>query len=177
MDWYSLRVISGKEKVAEGNIYLEAKEQGIENDIESVFIPSEKVVRMKNNKKVIKEKMFFPGYILIKMNMNVNSKYIIENTPGVLSFIGAKNGGFPAKLRDEEIKRVIGEVERKEGQEMVESIFKKNDHVKVISGPFVDFSGVVEEVNNDKKKIKVKVSIFGRPTPIELDFFQVEMLK
>ena len=94
-----------------------------------------------------------------------------------MSFIGAKNGGFPAKLRDEEIKRVIGEVERKEGQEMVESIFKKNDHVKVVSGPFVDFNGVVEEVNNDKKKIKVKVSIFGRPTPIELDFFQVEILK
>ena len=79
------------------------------------------------------------------------------------------------KLRDEEIKRVIGEVERKEGQEMVESIFKKNDHVKVVSGPFVDFNGVVEEVNNDKQKVTVTVSIFGRPTPVELDFFQLEL--
>jgi len=176
MHWYSLRVISGKEKSAEEHILREAGDNKIINEIEEVFVPYEKVVEMRNNKKKIKEKMFFPGYVLIKMNLNANTKYIVENSPGVLSFVGPK-GKNPVPLRDDEIKRIFGEVERKEGLEVVETPFKKGDAIKVVAGPFIDFTGFVENVNEDKKKVKVTVSIFGRPTPIELDFFQIELEK
>jgi len=176
MNWYSLRVISGKEKSAEEHILREANDHEIANDIEEVFVPYEKVVEMRNNKKRIKEKMFFPGYVLIKMNLNANTKYVVENSPGVLSFVGPK-GESPVPLRDDEVKRIFGEVERKEGVEIVEAPFAKGDAIKVVSGPFIDFTGFVESVNEDKQKVKVTVSIFGRPTPIELDFFQVELEK
>ena len=176
MHWYSIRVISGKEKSAEEHILREADNNKITNEIEEVFVPYEKVVEMRNNKKKIKEKMFFPGYVLIKMNLNVNTKYIVENSPGVLSFVGPK-GKNPVPLRDDEIKRIFGEVERKEGLEVIEIPFKKGDAIKVVAGPFIDFTGFVESINEDKQKVKVTVSIFGRPTPIELDFFQVELEK
>ena len=176
MDWYSLRVISGKEKNTEENILREAGDNDITNDIEEVFVPFEKVIEMRNNKKRIREKMFFPGYILIKMNLTANTKYVVENAPGVLSFVGPK-GNKPVPLREDEIKRIFGEVERKEGMEVVDIPFKKGDAIKVIAGPFIDFTGFVEIVNEDKQKVKVKVSIFGRPTPIELDFFQIELEK
>ena len=176
MHWYSLRVISGKEKSVEEHILREADDNKITNEIEEVFVPYEKVVEMRNNKKRIKEKMFFPGYVLIKMNLNPNTKYVVENSPGVLSFVGPK-GKNPVPLRDDEIKRIFGEVERKEGLEIVETLFKKGDAIKVVAGPFIDFTGFVESVNADKQKVKVEVSIFGRPTPIELDFFQIEIEK
>lgn len=176
MDWYSLRVISGKEKNTEENILREAGDNDITNDIEEVFVPFEKVIEMRNNKKRIREKMFFPGYILIKMNLTANTKFVVENAPGVLSFVGPK-GNKPVPLREDEIKRIFGEVERKEGMEVVDIPFKKGDAIKVIAGPFIDFTGFVEIVNEDKQKVKVKVSIFGRPTPIELDFFQIELEK
>ena len=176
MDWYSLRVISGKEKNTEENILREAGDNDITNDIEEVFVPFEKVIEMRNNKKRIREKMFFPGYILIKMNLTANTKFVVENAPGVLSFVGPK-GNKPIPLREDEIKRIFGEVERKEGMEVVDIPFKKGDAIKVIAGPFIDFTGFVEIVNEDKQKVKVKVSIFGRPTPIELDFFQIELEK
>ena len=176
MDWYSLRVISGKEKSIETSIMREIDENDISGEIEEVFVPFEKVVEVRNNKKRIKEKMFFPGYILIKMNLTANTKYIVENTPGVLSFVGPK-GKAPVPLRDNEIMRIFGEVERKEGVEIIKVPFKKEDAIKVIAGPFIDFTGFVESVNEDKQKVKVTVSIFGRPTPIELDFFQIELEK
>jgi len=176
MDWYSLRVISGKEKSVEEHILREAGDNKITNEIEEVFVPYEKVIEMRNNKKKIKEKMFFPGYVLIKMNLNANTKYIVENSPGVLSFVGPK-GKKPIPLRDDEIKRIFGEVERKEGLEVVEAPFKIGDAIKVVAGPFIDFTGFVESMNDDKQKVKVTVSIFGRPTPIELDFFQVQIEK
>ena len=175
-NWYSLRVISGKEKIVEQNILYESKQNDIEQLIDEVFVPFEKVIELKNNKKVVKEKMFFPGYILIKMYMNKKSKYVIENINGVMSFVGPR-GEFPVPLRDSEIKRIFGEVERQEGREVMVTPFKKGDYVKVIAGPFIDFSGTVEEVNDDKQKVKIVISIFGRLTPVELDYFQVELEK
>ena len=110
------------------------------------------------------------------MDLNKETKYMIENINGVLSFVGPK-GGVPVPLRDDEIKRIFGEVEDKDGREIIQVSFLKGDNVKIVSGPFIDFNGVVEEINQDKQKVKVIVSIFGRPTPVELDFFQVEMYK
>ena len=174
--WYSLRVISGKERTVEDNINYESKVNKIENYIEEVFVPFEKVIQVRNNKKVVKERVFFPGYILIKMELNKITKYFIENIQGVISFVGPK-GKNPTPLRDSEIKKIFGEVESKEGREMIVSPFSKNDSVKIIAGPFVDFTGVVEEINDEKQKVKVTISIFGRSTPVELDYFQVEAEK
>ena len=174
--WYSLRVISGKEQATKENILREAEEASIEQDIEEVFLPYEKVVEVRNNKKRVKEKLFFPGYILINMEMNDQSKYVVENTPGVLSFVGPK-GSDPVPLKDKEIKRIFGEVADKEGRELITTSYKVGDSVKVISGPFIDFTGNVEEVNDEKQKVKVVVSIFGRPTSVELDCFQIESQK
>ena len=172
-NWFSLRVISGKERTVEDNIMYESKVSNIEDNIEEVFVPFEKVVQIRNNKKVIKERVFFPGYILIKMKLNRVTKYFIENIQGVISFVGPK-GKNPIPLREAEIKKIFGEVERKEGREMIVSPFKKNDSVKIIAGPFIDFAGTVDEMNDDKQKVKVIISIFGRSTPVELDYFQVE---
>ena len=172
-NWFSLRVISGKERTVEDNIMYESKVSNVDDSIEEVFVPFEKVVQVRNNKKVIKERVFFPGYILIKMKLNKVTKYFIENIQGVISFVGPK-GKNPIPLRESEIKKIFGEVERKEGREMIVSPFKKNDSVKIIAGPFIDFAGVVDELNDDKQKVKVIISIFGRSTPVELDYFQVE---
>ena len=172
--WFSLRVISGKERVVEDAIMYESKLEKIDHAIEEVFVPFEKVVKIINNKKVIKERVFFPGYILIKMKLNKVTRYFIENVQGVISFVGAK-GKQPIPLREIEIKKIFGEVERKEGREMIVSPFQKDDSVKIIAGPFVDFSGVVKETNDEKQKVKVVISIFGRSTPVELDYFQVEL--
>ena len=197
--WYSLKVISGKELAAKENILFEAQSAlgflkdsieyknatnerkqellgNISDFIDEILVPSEMVVEIRNNKKKMKEKMFFPGYILINMDMNNQTKYIVENAQSVIKFVGAK-GGPPIPLRANEIKRIMGEVERKEGVEIIEAPFEKGDSVKVVSGPFLDFAGSVEEINEDKQKVKVIVSIFGRPTSIELDFFQVEVEK
>ena len=134
-DWYSLRVISGKERVVEESIAYEAKMNDIADTIGEVFVPFEKIVEIKNNKKVLKEKVFFPGYILINMNMNSLTKHVIENIQYVIRFVGPK-GKDPIPLRDSEIKRIFGEVERKEGREMLVSPFSKGNHVKIIAGPF-----------------------------------------
>jgi transcriptional antiterminator NusG len=197
--WYSLKVISGKELLAKDNILFESESAigmlkdsdeykaasedrqkelvgSITGFIDEILVPSEKVVEIRNNKKKMKEKMFFPGYILINMIMNAQTKYIVENTHSVIKFVGSKSGD-PIPLRMSEIKRIMGEVERKDGIEIMAAPFEKGDNVKVISGPFLDFSGSVEEINEDKQKVKVIVSIFGRPTSIELDFFQVELDK
>ena len=174
--WFSLKVTSGKERVVEENIMYETKINKIDDLIDEVFVPFEKVVQIKNNKKKIKERVFFPGYILIKMALTQSAKYIIENTQGVINFVGPK-GANPIPLRESEVKRIFGEVERKEGRELLVTPFIKDDHVKIIAGPFIDFSGIVEELNDDKQKVKVVISIFGRPTPVELDYFQVELEK
>ena len=174
--WYTLRVISGKEKTIEENIMYECDNSDVTDLVKEIFVPFEKVVEVRNNKKKIKEKMFFPGYILIQMEMTKKSKYTVENTPGVMSFVGPK-GKPPVPLRDSEVKRIFGEVASKEGREKLITPLKKGDYVKVIAGPFIDFSGVVDEVNDEKQKVKIEISIFGRPTPVELDYIQVEIEK
>ncbi len=130
---------------------------------------------MREGKKRVRNKVFFPGYILDNMDITKESQALIENIPGVMNFVGA--AGKPQPLKEDEVKRVMGEVEKKDGREVLAVPFKMGDPVKVIDGPFIDFRGVVQEVNEDKRKLKVSVSIFGRPTPVELDFLQVELEK
>lgn len=172
MEWYSLRVFSGKEKKIQETILKELNEEDLSGVVDQVLVPSENVVEMRSGKKVMKDRVFFPGYILVKMEMNKETKHLVENISGVISFVGPK--AKPQPLREEEISRILGEVERKEGIEVVASHFKSGDPIKVVDGPFIDFTGFVQEVNEEKQKVKVFVSIFGRPTPVELDFLQVE---
>ena len=175
MNWYTLRVISGKEEKIKENILFELDFQKLSSEVENIMVPSENIVEMKDGKKRVKRKVFFPGYLLINMSKSKEAKYLIENTDGVINFVGAS--GEPQMLKEDEITRIIGEVEGREGREVVIAPYIVGDSVKVIDGPFADFSGFVNEVNNEKQKVKVSVSIFGRPTPIELNFLQVEIEK
>ena len=175
MNWYTLRVISGKEDKIKENILFELDFQKLSSEVEDIMVPSENIVEMKEGKKRVKRKVFFPGYLLINMSASKEAKYLIENTDGVINFVGAN--GEPQMLKEDEITRIIGEVEGREGREVVIAPYKVGDSVKVTDGPFADFSGFVNEVNNEKQKVKVSVSIFGRPTPIELNFLQVELEK
>jgi transcriptional antiterminator NusG len=175
MNWYTLRVISGKEEKIKENILFELDFQKLSSEVEDIMVPSENIVEMKEGKKRVKRKVFFPGYLLINMSESKEAKYLIENTDGVINFVGPN--GDPQILKEDEIARIIGEVEDREGREVVIAPFKVGDSVKVTDGPFADFSGFVNEVNNEKQKVKVSVSIFGRPTPIELNFLQVELEK
>ncbi|MFA4837903.1 MAG: transcription termination/antitermination protein NusG [Candidatus Neomarinimicrobiota bacterium] len=175
MEWYVLKIFSGKEKKIREAIMHEAEHAGMQKYIEDVLVPSENIMEMREGKKRVRNKVFFPGYVLVKMEITKESQYLVENVPGVMSFVGAL--GKPIPLKPEEVKRVLGEVEKKDGREVLAIPFKLGDPVKVADGPFIDFRGIVQEINEDKKKLKVMVSIFGRPTPVELDILQVELEK
>ena len=175
MDWYTLRVISGKEKKIRENILFELDTADLADNVENIFVPTENVLEMRDGKKKIKEKVFFPGYLLIHLNMNKETKYIVENVNGVMSFVGSN--GNPESLKPNEVKRFLGDHDGGDGPIKVTEAapFKVGDSVKVKDGPFIDFSGVVQEVNHEKQKLKVSVSIFGRSTPVELDYLQVAL--
>tara|TARA_B100000965_G_C19263938_1_gene614240 strand:- start:59 stop:592 length:534 start_codon:yes stop_codon:yes gene_type:complete len=175
MDWYTLRVISGKEKKIRENILFELDTADLADNVENILVPTENVLEMKDGKKKIKEKVFFPGYLLIHLDMNKETKYIVENVNGVMSFVGSN--GNPESLKPHEVKRFLGDHDGADGPIKVTEAapFKVGDSVKVKDGPFIDFSGVVQEVNHEKQKLKVSVSIFGRSTPVELDYLQVAL--
>ena len=175
MEWYSLRVLSGKEKKIRDTIMSEIAAGSDSGKIEEILVPSENVVEMRSGKKVVKDRVFYPGYVLIKMEMDNESRHYVENISGVMSFVGPK--GEPESLKTEEVNRILGEVEVKDGQEVMSTRFRRDEVVKIIDGPFVDFEGSVTETNEEKQKVKVMVSIFGRSTPLELDYLQVEHVK
>ena len=175
MNWYPLRVISGKEGKVKENLMFELDYQNLVDEVSDILIPSENIVEMKDGKKKIKERVFFPGYLLIRLDMNKETKYLLENVNGVISFVGPK--GEPKPLKPDEAQRFLGDFQGGDGPLRVTEAapYKVGDAVKVTDGPFMDFSGFVQEVNHDKQKLKVLVSIFGRQTPVELDYLQVEM--
>ena len=175
MDWFTLRVISGKEKKIKDAILYDISTSEIGEKISDVLVPSENIVEMKDGKKKIKEKVFFPGYLLVRLEMDKETKYLLENINGVISFVGPK--GQPQPLKPEEAQRFLGEFESGDGPLKTSEAapYKVGDSVKVTDGPFMDFSGYVQEVNHDRQKLKVLVSIFGRQTPVELDYLQVQM--
>lgn len=175
MEWYTIRVISGKEQKIQEIIKQEVERNNLSESVQDILVPTENKVEMKDGKKKIKTKVFFPGYILVNMDLDNKSKYLIENIDGVMSFVGPK--GSPQPVKPEEISRIIGVSENGEDREMISIPFKVGDSIKIIDGPFLDFSGFVQEVNNEKQKLKVSVSLFGKPTPVELDYLQVEKEK
>lgn len=171
--WYVVHVLTGHEKKVKDFLEAEIIRKGMGDLVNTILIPSESVIEMKDGKKKAKNRVFFPGYMLIEMELNKDTQHLILNSPSILNFVGPKNR--PQPLRDQEVNRILGTVERGKGQEVMEFPYKVGDAVKVIDGPFNEFSGFVKEINEEKKKVKVMVSIFGRSTPVELDFLQVKL--
>jgi len=172
--WYVLRAISGKEHKVKEYIEAEIKNTNLGQFVSQVLIPTEKVVQVRNGKRITKEKSYLPGYILVEANLIGDVAHRLKQLPNVLGFLGEKNGS-PTPLRTSEVNRILGTMdELQEAGEELALMYAIGENVKVIIGPFTGFSGVVEEVNNEKKKLKVMVKIFGRKTPLELGFLQVE---
>ena len=172
--WYVLRAIGGKEKKVKEYIDTEITRLNLREYISQVLIPTEKVYQIRNGKKISKERIFFPGYVLVEAVLVGEIPHLLKNAPNVIGFLGTK-GDEPSALRLSEVNRILGKVdELVESGEELTTPFYVGEPVKVIDGPFNGFSGVIEEVNEEKKKLKVMVKIFGRKTPLELSFMQVE---
>jgi transcription termination/antitermination protein NusG len=172
--WYVVRAISGKEKKVKEYIENEITRLNLNDYVSHVLIPTEKVYQIRNGKKISKERNYFPGYILIEAAIDGEIAHVIKNVTGVIGFLGSKNGD-PIPLRMAEVNRILGKVdELAVSDEEISIPYFIGETVKVIDGPFNSFSGVIEEVNEEKKKLKVSVKIFGRKTPLELSFMQVE---
>ncbi len=173
--WYVLRAISGKEKKVKEYIESEVARSNLKDYIAQVLIPTEKVYQIRAGKKISKELNFFPGYVLIEAVMVGEVAHTLANLPNVIGFLGEEKGGKPVPLRPAEVNRILGKVDELAGSDEEISVpFFVGETVKVIDGPFNSFTGVIEEVNEEKKKLKVMVKIFGRKTPLELSFMQVE---
>ncbi len=171
--WYVVRAVSGSEKKVKQYLDNEIARLGLEEYVSQVLIPTEKVYQVRKGKKVSAERNYFPGYVLLEAALVGEIPHIIRNIPGVLGFLGS--GGDPVPLRPTEVNRILGKVDELSGKEEELNVpFIVGESVKVTDGPFNSFSGVIEEINEEKKKLKVMVKIFGRKTPLELSFMQVE---
>ena len=174
LKWYVVRAISGKEKKVRDYIEHEIKAVGLEDYVKQILIPTEKVYQIRNGKKISKERSFFPGYILIEAALVGEVPHVIKNVTGVIGFLGDKQHN-PVPLRPAEVNRILGKVdELAESEEEMNIPYVVGETVKVIDGPFNSFSGIIEDIDEVKKKLKVMVKIFGRKTPLELNFMQVE---
>jgi transcriptional antiterminator NusG len=171
--WYVVRAISGKEKKVKEYLESEISRLNLSDYIAQVLIPTEKVYQVRKGKKISKERNYFPGYVLIEAVLTGEIPHIVKNIPNVIGFLGTK--GEADALRPSEVNRILGKVdELAEQGEEVNIPYLVGESVTVIDGPFNSFSGIIEEINEEKKKLKVMVKIFGRKTPLELGFMQVE---
>lgn len=177
LKWYVLKAVSGQENKVKTYIETEVRRVGYESYITQVVIPTEKVVQMRNGKKVVKERPYYPGYLMVEANLVGEVPHLIKNIPGVISFLSLTKGGDPVPMRKSEVNRMLGKMdELSEFATDVEIPFEIGENVKVVDGPFNGFNGVIEKIHEDKKKLEVKVKIFGRETPLELSYMQVEKL-
>ncbi len=173
--WYVVRAISGKENKVKAHIEHEIKAHGYDEFVSQILIPTEKVFQIRNGKKISKERSFFPGYVLIEAALVGEVPHVIKNINNVIGFLGAEKRGEPMPLRQAEVNRILGKVdELAETDESMSIPYVVGETIKVIDGPFNSFNGIIEEINEEKRKLKVMVKIFGRKTPVELGFLQVE---
>lgn len=182
LQWYVIRTVSGQEKKVKTYLENEITRQKLEDFIPQVLIPAEKVYEMRNGKKRVRERSFFPGYVLVSADLSHGeAAHIITSIPGVLGFLGSADGGAskkPIPLRQAEVNRILGKVdETQETDVKLDTPFIVGESVKVMDGPFNGFTGTVEEVFEEKKKLNVMVKIFGRNTPVELNYMQVEKIQ
>jgi len=172
--WFIIHTQTGHEDKVKTNLENRLKDSPLKDKITKVLIPTEKVSEVKAGKKKIFERKIFPGYVLIEMEMTEKTWYLVRNTPGVTGFIGA--GRKPTPLSKADIDNIIRQTEEKKEKPIPKVAFEQGEGVRVKEGPFTNFNGAIEEVNPIKQKLKVMVSIFGRPTPVELEYWQVEKL-
>jgi len=172
--WYALHTYSGHENKVKS--YLEAliQAQGGQGPIEQVVVPTEEVVELRGGRKTVSKRRFLPSYVLVRMEMTKDAWHLVTSIPGVTSFVGPARK--PVPLRQEEVDHILGQVERRKDQETEYIPFAVGDQVKVNDGPFKDFVGTVQEVNPEKRRLNILVSIFGRGTPVELDVLQVQAI-
>lgn len=171
--WYVLHVYSGFEnKVAEG-IKDKAQKLGLAEKVEEIMVPTEEIVEVKRGQRVNTERKFFPGYVLAKLDMDDDVWHLIKNTPKVSGFLGA-GGNKPVPITEKEAQRMLQQMKEGVDRPRPSVVYDIGEEVKVIDGPFASFNGVVEEIDEEKAKLKVSVSIFGRATPVELEYSQVE---
>ena len=177
MKWYVLRVMGGKENKTVSFIEKEIDRLGIRDFIAQILVPTEKIYQIRNGKKVSKEKNFFPGYVLVEANLVGEIPHILKNVTNVLGFLGATKGGAPVPMRKSEINRILGKVDEMTFvDENISIPFVTGETVKVIDGPFNSFNAEIEGIDEQKKKLKLMVRIFGRKTPLELNFMQAEKI-
>ncbi len=173
--WYVVRAVSGQENKVKAYIETETNRLGMSDYISQVLVPTEKVVQVREGKKIAKDKVYFPGYVMIEANLVGEIPHIIKSITGVIGFLGEVKGGDPVPLRMSEVNRMLGKVDELAVKTDTHSIpFNLGETVKVIDGPFNGFNGTIEKVNEEKRKLEVMVKIFGRKTPLELSFMQVE---
>jgi len=176
--WYVVRAVSGQENKIKTYIENEISRLGLGDFVEQVLVPTEKVVQIRNGKKINKEKVYFPGYIMIKANLSGEVPHIIKSITNVIGFLGETKGGDPVPLRQSEVNRMLGKVDELnvEADANVAIPFTVGETVKVIDGPFNGFDGTIEKINEEKRKLEVMVKIFGRKTPLELSYMQVDKI-
>jgi len=172
--WFVVNVHSGFEKKVAQAIREQAKQKGMDDLFEEVLVPTEEVVRVRRGSKVSAERKYFPGYVLVKMEMSDESWHLVKNTPKVSGFLGA--GGRPTPIRQAEAERLLKQVAEGVERPRPSISFEIGEQVRVCDGPFTSFNGTVEEVDEERSRLKVGVSIFGRATPVELEFTQVEKI-
>ena len=173
--WYVVRAISGQENKIKDYIEREIEYQGLQDRVSQILVPTEKVYQIRNGKKVSKERNFFPGYIMVETYLLAEVEHTIKNIQGVIGFLGETKGGTPVPLRESEVNRMLGKVDKlSEEEEKINIPFIIGETVKVIDGPFNGFNGTIEKINEEKRKLEVMVKIFGRKTPLELSYLQVE---
>ena len=168
--WYVLQTLTGNEDLVKSSIERSVKQQGLEDKVFNVLVPEEDIVEIKDGKRVERKKKMFPGYVFVEMRLDESSWHAMKQTPGVARFIGDKTRPIP--VTDREMQRVLKQLGVRE--EQIEISFEKGEAVRIISGPFRGYTGSVEEINSQRNKIKALVNIFGRDTPVEIDFEQAE---
>jgi len=173
--WYVVRAVSGQENKVKNYIETEINRLGMADYISQVLVPTEKVVQVRDGKKISKDRVYFPGYVMVEANLTGEIPHIIKSITGVIGFLGETKGGDAVPLRLSEVNRMLGKVDELSVKTDSVSIpFTVGETIKVIDGPFNGFNGTVEKVNEEKRKLEVMVKIFGRKTPLELSFMQVE---
>lgn len=174
--WYVLKTVSGQEIKVRTYIENEIQYHKLQDFVGQIVVPMEKVIQIRNGKKVQKEKVHYPGYVMIEAELAGEIPHIIKNIPGVISFLSATKGGDPVPMRQAEVNRMLGRVDElaESDENLVNIPYIVGETVKVIDGPFNGFNGTIEKINEDKRKLEVMVLIFGRKTPLELSFMQVE---
>jgi transcriptional antiterminator NusG len=172
--WYVIHTYSGFENKVKASIEQRAKVFGLEEQIPRVIVPTEEVVEIKRGQKKITPQKFFPGYVLVEMEMNDETWHLVKSTPKVTGFVGP--GPRPAPLPQEEVDEILYRMEVGAEKPKPKSVFQKGDKVRVIEGPFINFMGAIEDLNPERGKLKVMVAIFGRLTPVELEYYQVERI-